>query len=241
MTPRLGAVLIARAWPQQHAIAAFDRWQLSKHLVELVALPGVRRVSYYATRTSGIPQAWQGSGNRMAAYWAEDLGALQNWMSDPGLALAIEDGSRFFDSFNELDGSTYTGNVYELGPRWPGDREPSLEGCLLVQRFEVGNHQAEDFDDWIVREHLPALRNVEGWRWVQWGKAVRGLAVEYYNSPGNRIVLAELEQPKAPSMSARSIDRVVAASLKWDRCFQYVRREVYEAVGVFDEPLGVSV
>ena len=236
----LGAVLIARAWPQKPALADFDRWQMSKHLVELVELPGVRRVSYYATRTSGVPQAWQGSGNRMAAYWAEDLAALKRWMADPGLALAIEDGSRFFDSFNELDGSTYTGNVYQLGPRWPGDPDPSLEGCLLMQRFEVGDHQKEEFDDWIVRKHLPALRSIKGWRWVQWGKAVRGLPVQYYNSPGNRVVLAELDQPKAPSLTVRSVDRVLADSVRWDRCLDYVRREVDEPVALLEKPLGVS-
>ena len=240
MPPHLGAVLIARAWPQQPALAGFDHWQQTKHLVDLVGLPGVRRVSYYATRTSGIPQAWQGSGNRMAAYWAEDLDGLKRWMSDPGLAEAIEDGSQFFDSFNELDDSTYTGNVYQLGPRWPGDPEPSLEGCLLVQRFEVGDPQQEEFDSWIIRKHLPALRSIPGCRWAQWGKAVRGLPVQYYNSPGNRVVMAEFEQPEAPDLTIRPVDRVVADSLRWDRCLNYVRREVDERVASFDKPLGES-
>ena len=240
MALHLGAVLIARAWPQQPALAQFDHWQQTKHLVDLVGLPGVRRVSYYATRTSGVPQAWQGSGNRMAAYWSEDLDGLKRWMSDPGLAAAIEDGSQFFDSFNELDDSTYTGNVYRLGPRWPGDPEPSLEGCLLVQRFEVGDRRQEEFDNWIIRKHLPALRSIPGIRWAQWGKAVRGLPVQYYNSPGNRVVLAEMDQPEAPDLNTRPVDRVVADSLRWDRCLNYVRREVDECVASFGKPMGVS-
>ncbi len=239
MGGHLGAVLIARAWPQATALAEFDRWQQTKHLVDLVGLPGVRRVSYYATRTCGVPQAWQGSGNRMAAYWAEDLDGLKRWMSHPGLAEAIEDGSRFFDSFNELDDSTYTGNVYQLGPRWPGDPEPTLEGCLLLQRFEVDDDRKEEFDSWIVRKHLPELRSIRGWRWVQWGKAVRGLPVEYYNSPGNRLVLAELDRAEAPDLTIRPVDRVLADSLRWDRCLNYVRREVDERVASFHKPLGV--
>ena len=240
MTPHLGAVLVARAWPQQRALWEFDQWQQTKHLVDLVALPGIKRVSYYATRTCGIPQAWQGSGNRMAAYWAEDLPGIKRWMQDPGLSEAIEDGSQFFDSFNELDDSTYTGNVYQLGPRWPGDPEPSLEGCLLMQRFEVPDDQKKEFDDWVIRRHLPALRSIPGCRWAQWGKAVRGLPVQYYNSPGNRVVLVELDQPRAPDLTARFIDRIVADSLKWDRRLNYVRREVDESVASFDKPLGVS-
>ena len=240
MALHLGAVLIARAWPQQHALAEFDHWQRTRHLVDLVGLPGVRRVSYYATRTSGIPQAWQGSGNRMAAYWAEDLDGLKRWMSDPGLAAAIEDGSQFFDSFNELDDSTYTGNVYQLGPRWPGDPEPSLEGCLLMQRFEVGDDQQEEFDHWIIRRHLPSLRSIPGLQWAQWGKAVRGLPVQYYNSPGNRVVLAEMDQPEAPDLDTRHLDRAVADSLRWDRCLNYVRREVDERVASFDKAMGAS-
>ena len=209
MPLHLGAVLIARAWPQQHALADFDHWQQTKHLVDLVRLPGVRRVSYYATRTSGVPQAWQGTGNRMAAYWAEDIDGLKRWMSDPGLMEAIEDGSRFFDAFNELDESTYTGNVYQLGPRWPGDPEPSLEGCLLVQRFEVGDHQREEFDSWVIREHLPALRSIPGFRWAQWGKAVRGtagavlqLARQSSGVGGNRS--AGGARPDHPSRGPRS-------------------------------------
>ena len=142
--------------PSNHALAEFDHWQQTKHLVDLVGLPGVRRVSYYATRTSGIPQAWQGSGNRMAAYWAEDLDGLKRWMSDPGLAAAIEDGSQFFDSFNELDDSTYTGNVYQTRSPVAG-RSGALSGGVSSDAAVRGGRstQHEEFDTWIIRKHLP--------------------------------------------------------------------------------------
>jgi len=109
-----------------------------------------------------------------------------------------------------------------------------------MQRFEVDDHQQEEFDNWIIRKHLPALRSIPGLRWAQWGKAVRGLPVQYYNSPGNRVVLAEMDQSEASDLNTRPVDRVVADSLRWDRCLNYVRREVDERVASFDKPMGVS-
>lgn len=225
------AVLITRAWPKKEVVSEFDSWQLAKHLGDLVALAGVNNASYYATRIAAVPQVLQGTGNRMAAYWAPNLAAIKRWMTDPGLDEAIQDGSRFFGSFNELDGDVYTGNVYELGPRWPGDGSPRLTATLLVQRFEVGEEVATTFDDWIIRKHLPALRTVGDVGWVQWGRAVRGLPVAYYNSPGNRIVMAEF---LSPSIWSNELERVLTDSMSWDRSLAYVRREVDDPLAVFD-------
>lgn len=228
-----GAVLITRAWPKKSALAAFDEWQKSRHLQELAGLPGLMSVSYYLIREAGIPQVWQGSGNRMAAYWAEDVGGLRRWMADPGLANAIKDGSKFFNSFNELDGETYTGNVYDLGPRWPGDAEPTLSRCLLIQRFEVDTDDEREFDEWVVREHLPALRTVADVGWAQYGTAVRGLSVPYYNSAGNRIVMVEVDGEPWPAHPLSPFERPIRDSQRWDRRLEYVRREINEPVAVF--------
>ena len=231
MTLHLGTVLVTRAWPRQDVVDGFDQWQTATHLPDLAALSGVEAVSYYATQTSGLPQAWQGSGNRMAAYWATNLQELERWLADPGLAEAIQDGSRFFSGFNELDGSTYTGNVYTLGPRWPGDPEPSLAADMVIERFEVPAALEAEFDQWVIHTHLPSLRSVPGVRWAQWGKAVRGLSVSYYNSPGNRILLAEFDQDQEAFVRDPAIDRLVADSQKWDRQLGYVRRELNTALG----------
>ena len=225
------AVLITRAWPERSAVAEFDAWQVRKHLGDLAALPGVSKASYYATRETGIPQVLQGSGNRMAAYWAPDLAAIKRWMTDPGLDAAIQDGSQFFGSFNELDGDVYTGNVYQLGPKWPGDVDPKLSATLLVERFEVSGDLEADFDDWMIRKHLPALRTVGGVGWVQWGRAVRGLPVVYYNSPGNRVAMAEFS---SATIWNDELERVIADSTTWDRSLEYVRREVNDPHAVFD-------
>lgn len=229
------AVLITRAWPKSEALASFDQWQISTHLPQLTALRGVTRASYHHTRTTGIPQAWQGSGVRMAAYWSAEVDDLMNWMTDPGLAAAITDGSQFFDRFNELDDSTYTGNAYELGAKWPGDLDPALTGALFIQRFEVHDSAKDRFDDWVIRQHLPSLRSIEGIGWVQWGKAIRGLPVSYYNSPGNRVVFAELGDLEIPPSPGTPLDRALVDSLGWDRQLGYVRREIDDGMAVFEE------
>lgn len=229
----LGAVLITRAWPRAEVLVEFDEWQTSKHLIDLTGLSGVQGASYYASRAEGLPQAWKGTGNRMAAYWGVDIAALTAWMTDPGLAAAIEDGSRFFGSFNELDDSSYTGNLYEFGPSWPGDPAPSLDGCLLVERFEVPEALVRGFDDWVVRKHLPRLRSTHGVRWAQWGKAVRGLPVEYYNSPGSRVVLAELATSDVRGASIDDLVTIAGDSQQWDLRLEYTRREVFEALAAF--------
>ena len=233
-----GALLYARAWPRTEGIEEFDRWQATKHLPDLVSLGGVDACSYYASVTDGVPSGWQGSGNRIAAYWAPDLPSLLRWVADPGLALAIADGSRFFGVFNELDGATYTGNVYELGPRWPGDPGPTLGGCLVTQRFEVDERDLGAFDDWVVRQHLPILRSTKGVRWAASAKGVGGQTVEYYNSPGNRVVFAELSEPAVSPVAVAALERALVDSLRWDRTLGYVRREVANHIVHYGKPGG---
>ena len=151
----MSAQLFTRAWPVTGVHEAFDRWQLEKHLPDLVQGPGILRAAYYRTVLEGLPEAYHGSGSCMARYTASTLDDLLTWLRSPVVPAAIEDGSRWFGSFNELDGSTYTGNVYRevaaLGPDDPTDDEPDL---VFVERFEVPPDEAEEFDRWLLDRHM---------------------------------------------------------------------------------------
>ena len=221
---------LTRAWPNAAAVDDFDRWQHERHLPDLMALRGAVAVGYYRIRMAGLPQAWQGTGNRMAVYSARDLDGLRAWVTDPGVAEAVADGSRFFPTFNELDGDVYTGNVYEVTAA-TGDDAP--EGApVVVERFEVDAHHVDRFDDWLTSEAIPSTAAAPGVLRVRAGRAIReDFPVPYYNSAGNRLLTYELApDDPAATLAHPEHDARLAGSQAWDRRLAYVRRDVYEHV-----------
>ena len=188
-----------------------------------------------------MPQVLQGSGNRIAVYWSADLDDLLTFISDPGVAAAVEDGSQYFPHFNELDGDTYTGNVYVLGDAADG---PAAAGgdrarLLLVQRYEHDAERPDELRRWIDEVHVPRLLGVATVAAVRTGRAVRtDLPIPYYNSPGSDVVLALIESDAAAVAVDGHLLDALADAQAWDRRLQYVRREL--AVLAFtEEPIEV--
>lgn len=214
---KLGALLLTRAWPHDDVAADFDLWQRRTHFPQLVGLPGARLAGYYhVVHHAQRPNAPRGL--RMALYWSDDVASLDQWLSDPGLADAVRDGSRFFPSFHELDGEPYSGNVYDLGS---GTGHAAHDApALWVERYEVPPEQADTFDRWLEAEHLPALRGAACVTGVRTGRAVRrDFSVPYYNSPGDRLVLGAvtLDDPAAVSATLSELSRAPAPEVPYDR------------------------
>jgi hypothetical protein len=233
----MSAQLFTRAWPVTDVHEAFDRWQLEKHLPDLVQGPGILRAAYYRTVLEGLPEAYHGSGSCMARYTASTLDDLLTWLGSPVVPAAIQDGSRWFGSFNELDGSTYTGNVYRevaaLGPDDPADGEPDL---VFVERFEVAPGDAEAFDRWLLDRHAPRTAEQPGVARARVFHAEReNIPIDYYLSPGNRM----LEVDHAPTtgseaLLANGFRELLNDSLAWDLRLPYVKRDVYRFLGRAD-------
>lgn len=225
-------MLMTRAWPFRDLVAEFDAYQAERHLPDLVAAPGAAMVGYYENVVVGLPQAYKGSGNRLANYVARNLDDLFRWLRSGEFADAVEDGGRtWFGRMNELDYDLYTGNVYCVGDVAKVDNgETRIDLPLLVERFEVGNGEEEEFDLWMSRVHLPAVANEPGVLRVRSCTALRDdIPLPYYVSPGNRMLIADLDdaKPLSDTLLSPGLHAAVGDSLQWDLRLSYVRRDVY--------------
>lgn len=226
--------LVARAWPNKKIDEAFDKWEVEKHISDLMEGPGAVMVAYYKTVLDGLPEAYRGSGTCVAYYTARDLKGLYAWLRSPELAAAVEDGSQWFGSFNELDFETFTGNVYvPLAVANRVGRKPPESAPFFIERFEVEPGDSEEFDAWLHEVHLPAIGGHPGVLRARTFSAVReGIPIPYYYSPGNRMLAVELADPERYRETLLSPELLAALedSMRWDRRLSYVKRDVYRYV-----------
>src|SRR5438045_2493197 len=76
-------LLFARAWPKPEIQADFDRWEVDKHIAELMLGAGAVMVVYGLNVLDGLPEAYKGSGYCMAYYTGRDLEGLFAWLRSP--------------------------------------------------------------------------------------------------------------------------------------------------------------
>jgi hypothetical protein len=225
-------LLHTRAWPRREVEEGFDEWQRTRHLPELMAAPGVVSAWYYRTVREGLPAAWQGSGTVMVSYVCESLDGLFTFICSPELEAAVADGVTWFDRFNELDGTDYTGNIYEVAAVAEGAAGTvTQEHAVVCERFEAGDAAAE-LDAWLAGEHLPALAALPQVARARSFTAVRhGSPLPYYYSPGDRMVQVELAVTRPPdALTTPAFLERLADSMRWDRRLTYVRRDAYRYV-----------
>ena len=124
------------------------------------------------------------------------------WLRSPDLAAAVEDGSQWFGRFNSVDYETFTGNVClvrsvvnNLGAT------PPESAPLLVERWEVSECEAAEFDRWLEETHLPELAGNEVLRARTFTAVREGIPIPYYYSPGNRMLVAELDDREGSGAS----------------------------------------
>jgi hypothetical protein len=177
-----------------------------------------------------LPEAWQGSGNVAANYHAATVEDLLALIGSDEVANAVADGVTWFGRFNELDGTDFTGNIYE--PTDTVGREPAADSAFVAERFEVPEADAQEFDAWLSA-HLLAVGRAAGVVRARSFRAVRSRSpIPFYDSPGNRAVVAELEDLSCvlePDLRA-----TLADSLQWDLRFRYVKRDAYRCVFSID-------
>lgn len=244
------ALLLTRASPHAEIAAAFDVWQRTKHLPELMDAPGVASV-FYGLR-GGAPSSYASTAgetfelaDRVAIYASVDLARMMTFVGSSEVADAISDGSRWFGQFHLLDQEPYSGNVYRVtGAR--GARLGNVD-VLAVARLEIPPQWLADFDDWahdeLLARLLPAPQSqdefIQGVRICSVHR--EGIPVPYYHSRGNRAVLAAMsaepmgasqgERRHAP-MSWASTDEVVtrfpSILRHWGGRAEYATLEIFE-------------
>ena len=194
--------------------------------------PGVVSGAYFEQVTDGLPSAWRDCGTRLACYTGRALDDLVMFIGSDEVATAVSDGVGWFDRFNELDFEPYTGNLYVIGSVQNRATVVPDAGCvLLVERFEVVPEHVAEFDRWLEASHATAIAAHPAVVRTRTGAAVReGLAIPYYYSLVNRVLLAEMLADAAgpgESLSSAVLARALEESMRWDRLLPYVSRAVY--------------
>jgi hypothetical protein len=225
-------MLLTRAHPKREIQDAFDDWQREKHLPDLMRAPGATMVVYARNVLDGLPEAYKGSGSCLAYYEAPTVEDLFAFLTSTEIAEAVADGSRWFGRFNDVDYETYTGNVYQVtGVVNPAGGPPPETSPLLVERWEAPDDDLDVFDEWLGEAHLPELGSAAGVRRARSFSAIReGIPIPYYYSPGNRALVAELDDDFRGLLLQPELLERLEESMRWERRLPYVKRDVYEHV-----------
>ncbi len=191
-------MLLTRAWPVRSRAAAFDAWQRSRHIPQIVGGGLLKGAAYYASVEEGVPASCVAPGLRMAVYFATGTRALSRWMVSPSLKEALSDGVTWFDAFHRLDGQSFTGNVYT-----PVHGTGETTATLLVSRWDLPTKSAHDVvaDAYVAALNLlPEVVSVGVWRRVP----DELVPIGYYRSPGQRMCWATFNSLEAQSTALAS-------------------------------------
>jgi hypothetical protein len=224
-------------------IEEIDGW-IPKHLDDSLAHDAIFLTTYYHVVT-GLPSVLGGPGNRSVFYFARDLPGMLAWMDSPELTGAVEDSADRETTFYPLDGeSPGTANIYHAASA-TAFRELNVDAAgqhLLVERLEIAAGDEAEFDNWLEREHLPALSESAlidcAVRLEAYRDAPDRFPFDRYRSIGNRAVVAGLVPEVDPHsvLDDTAIKEALTDSRRWDFKVPYVRREVFRCVLVREEP-----
>jgi len=216
----------ARAWPNATINEAFEAWE-PKHVADLVRGPGVVTGAYFHAVTSGIPEAFLGSGTIMAFYTARDVEGLFAFLQSREFADAVAEGEQWFGNFHPTDFEDITGNIYVVDSVLRDPERPVTTGIPYTfwQRFEVPDERLPEFGEWLA-SHAEALAGADGVTRTRTFSAVReGCPLPYYYSRGNRMVAVDAES--LHEVLSPPVVAAVADSQRWDLSLEYVKRDVY--------------
>lgn len=166
-------------------------------------------------------------------YSAPTFNGLSEWFHSDVLADAIEDGTRLFPHFQELDGGVFTGNVYVVRSVFRRETPPSVGSNLWTERFEVSNELLDEFLQW-ASAHSGSLLAVSG---VQRTRNLvderQNIPVAAYLSIGNVMIMADVEHHVDPMQLTKDArwSKALTESLAWDAVIPYVRREFLTYLG----------
>lgn len=162
-----------------------------------------------------------------SSYTAREVTDLLDWIASPALNEELGDSERWIESLQPIDGQPFSANVYEVIE--VEARGAQVDAPRFVERFEVGQGDAAEFERWVREVHVPRLFSVPGVLRVRALSAIRdGVAQPLYKSPGNRMVSVDLQPARfRQTLLSPEFDAALEASMTWDRALPYVQRNVF--------------
>lgn len=224
------ALLFTRSSPQLARADDWDKWEVEKHMYDLVRGPGVTSSTMYRrVEDPRLPQALAANGRRAVLYRAPNLAQLRLWLDSDTLKEAVTDGRTWVDAYDPLEDQWFTGNVYTQIDR---HSVPDPECVILAERFEVPAARADEFEAWL-HVYQADLGAVAGVAAVQTFRVVRDISNELYLSPANYALIASIAigADAVASLTTASATELFHQSQNWELKLNYQTRELYTPGG----------
>jgi hypothetical protein len=223
-------VLVCRDHIPGPMIAEVDEW-IPKHFDDSLAHPAVTSAASFQS-VWGLPATFTEPGCRIIVYVTRDMPQLLEWLDSPELRAAIDDGTEREAQVVPVDGDPFTGNIYDLVEIRGSAGTDFIEGGgIFIERFEVEDADAPEFDAWLNGPHLDAIARLPGVirarTWTQNRDVPQRFPYDRYVSRGNRMISADFAAGVDVSklLEDEQAWRAVADSARWDLRLPYVRRE----------------
>jgi hypothetical protein len=232
-------LIFSRVSPTPATVDDWLAWEVGTHMRELVAAPGLEVATLYEAVRDSVPEVYRPACTHAVIYRAEDANGLEAYAESEEFKAAIGGAVKRRTQLDPVDFAPFTTTLCEV-EAVHGQTDGS--SAILVQRYEVGDERADEFDRWFEHEHIAALTSVPGVTGVRSLRAIRtDLAARFAKraqvgptrfSPGNRIAIASLSgvtSPAAVATSGPMID-VMRGAVAWDVILPYVSRELFSQV-----------
>jgi hypothetical protein len=226
MTSVSEALLFTRSSPKIARAEDWDRWEVDKHMYDLVRGPGVTSSTMYRRLVDPrLPQALTAGPRRAVTYRAPDLAEMRLWLDSEKLREAVADGRTWIDAYDPLEDQWFTGNVYNQ-IRHAG-AIPDVDSDILAERFEVPAALATEFENWLD-DHVARIAGLAGVAAVQSFRVVRDIRNELYLSPGNYALVAAIEagDDAVGRLTTTEALATIRASQDWELRLAYQTREL---------------
>jgi hypothetical protein len=216
----------------------FDDW-MPKHFDDSLRHPGCIAAANYVVvhDWQRVPAAFQNECTRFISYVADGVDGMKAWIDSPELRAAIADGAEGESKFSALDDERFNGTIIApavvdgaTGGEFTG------KGPILVERFEISDGDAEEFDAWLDGPHLAATGSWGGVVRRRTWRAVPGIPQVWpfvrYQGKGNRMLMVEFVEGTdiRATASTGAVREWLLDSLRWDAHLPYVRRELAENI-----------
>lgn len=170
----------------------------------------------------------------MDYYTARSMDDLFAWMCSEELSTELEDGGQWLSDLREVDGQPFSANVYEpfavRGVQAPPD------AAAYILRVEVESKAEAQFDDWLVREHLPRFQELPGFLLARAFTGVRNnVPIALYRSPGSRMLRVDIARPKLrEALASLALTELLAAEDSWCAASSYCKSDLFVHLFHFD-------